>query len=365
MISTDKAVNPTNIMGATKRAAEMVIAALGSKYKTEFVSVRFGNVLGSHGSVVPLFERMIRAGGPVTVMHPDIVRYFMTIPEAASLVLQAAVLAKGGELFVLDMGQPVLIRELAERMIQLYAAQGGQKQVEIVYTGLRPGDKLYEELLTDDESLVKTELDKIYVTKPDRITETELTQMLQTLEDCMVSRGDMRACLHSLIPSFREADEVNGQTHFERIMDHERYMRAALQEAEQAAAEGEVPVGAVIVHGGEILARTHNRREQLHDPTAHAEILAIREAAEKLGSRRLTGCTLYVTLEPCPMCAGAMVMANLDACCFGANDEQQGCVESVYALASDPAFYHRVRCVGGLLEPECRELLQTFFQTKR
>ena len=210
LISTDKAVNPTNIMGATKRAAEMVIAALGNAYDTEFVSVRFGNVLGSHGSVVPLFERMIRAGGPITVMHPDIVRYFMTIPEAASLVLQAAVLAKGGELFVLDMGQPVLIRELAERMIQLYAAQGGQNRVEIVYTGLRPGEKLYEELLTDDESLAKTELEKIYVTKADRITEADLQEMLTALQKCMDTRGDMRACLHGVIPTFREPVEVNG-----------------------------------------------------------------------------------------------------------------------------------------------------------
>ena len=211
LISTDKAVNPTNIMGTTKRAAELVVAALGSEFDTEFVSVRFGNVLGSHGSVVPLFERMIRAGGPITVMHPDIVRYFMTIPEAASLVLQAAVLAKGGELFVLDMGQPVLIRELAERMLQLYTAQGGQNRVEIVYTGLRPGEKLYEELLTDDESLVKTELEKIYVTKADTVTQAEMQEMLQTLQKCMDTRGDMRACLHELIPSFREADEVNGQ----------------------------------------------------------------------------------------------------------------------------------------------------------
>jgi FlaA1/EpsC-like NDP-sugar epimerase len=212
LISTDKAVNPTNIMGATKRAAEKVVAALGGASGTEFVSVRFGNVLGSHGSVVPLFERQIRAGGPVTVMHPDIVRYFMTIPEAASLVLQAAVLAKGGELFVLDMGEPVLIRELAERMIQLYAAQGGQNHAEIVYTGLRPGEKLYEELLTGDESLKKTELEKIYVTQADRMSENELQEMLGTLQKCMDSRGDIRGCLHVLIPTFREAGEVNGRT---------------------------------------------------------------------------------------------------------------------------------------------------------
>ena len=210
LISTDKAVNPTNVMGATKRAAEMVVAALSNAFDTEYVSVRFGNVLGSHGSVVPLFERQIRAGGPITVMHPDIVRYFMTIPEAASLVLQAAVLAKGGELFVLDMGQPVLIRELAERMLQLYAAQGGQNQVEIVYTGLRPGEKLYEELLTDDESLTRTELEKIYVTNPDSMTQAQLQEMLKALWECADTRGDMRACLRRFIPTFRDACEVNG-----------------------------------------------------------------------------------------------------------------------------------------------------------
>ena len=149
------------------------------------------------------------------------------------------------------------------------------------------------------------------------------------------------------------------------MTEHERYMHIALGEAEIAAAEGEVPVGAVVVCKGEILSQTHNKREQQSDPTAHAEILALREAAAKLGNRRLTGCTLYVTLEPCPMCAGALVMANLSACYFGANDERQGCVESVYALPTDPAFYHAVRCVGGLLEVECQALLQNFFNTRR
>ena len=149
------------------------------------------------------------------------------------------------------------------------------------------------------------------------------------------------------------------------MTDHERFMRVALGEAGLAAAEGEVPVGAVIVRGDKILSQAHNRREQLNDPTAHAEILAIREAARVLQTRRLSDCTLYVTLEPCPMCAGALMMATLAACYFGANDERQGCVESVYALPSDPAFYHRVPCVGGLLEAECRALIQTFFQTRR
>ena len=160
LISTDKAVNPTNVMGATKRLAEMIIEALNAQTDTEFTAVRFGNVLGSHGSVVPLFEQQIRAGGPVTLTHPDIIRYFMTIPEAACLVLKAASMAKGGELFVLDMGRPVRIRELAERMIQLYAPRDGRK-VEIVYMGLRPGEKLYEELLLAGEGIAKTESEKI------------------------------------------------------------------------------------------------------------------------------------------------------------------------------------------------------------
>ena len=149
------------------------------------------------------------------------------------------------------------------------------------------------------------------------------------------------------------------------MTDHERYMAAALEESRLAAAEGEVPVGAVIVYEGEIIARAHNRREQQRDPTAHAERLAIRDASARLHTRRLTGCTLYVTLEPCPMCAGAMVMSNLSACFFGANDERQGCVESVYALPSDPAFFHRVQCAGGLMEAESRALMQTFFETRR
>jgi len=149
------------------------------------------------------------------------------------------------------------------------------------------------------------------------------------------------------------------------MTDHERYMRVALNEAELAAAQGEVPVGAVIVRGDEVIAQAHNIREQANDPTAHAEMLAIRMAAEKLGTRRLTDCTLYVTLEPCPMCAGALVMANLSACYFGASDERQGCVESIYALPSDPAFYHSVRCTGGLLEDECQALLKTFFEARR
>lgn len=146
---------------------------------------------------------------------------------------------------------------------------------------------------------------------------------------------------------------------------HEQMMREALIEAEKAFAEGEIPVGAVIAYQGEIIARAHNLREATGDPTAHAEVLAIREAAQRLGSRRLPECTLYVTLEPCPMCAGAMVMACLGRCYFGARDERQGCAESVYALTGDPAFYHRLPCVGGLMEAESSALLRRFFHSRR
>ena len=148
-------------------------------------------------------------------------------------------------------------------------------------------------------------------------------------------------------------------------MTHEELMREALAEAKKAFEEGEIPVGAVIAREGQIIARAHNLREQNGDPTAHAEVLAIREAARSLGGRRLNDCTLYVTLEPCPMCAGAMVMACLQKCYFGAKDERQGCCESVYALTNDPAFYHRLPCVGGLLEEEASRLMKEFFAQRR
>ena len=186
----------------------MIIEALNAQTETEFTAVRFGNVLGSHGSVVPLFEQQIRAGGPVTLTHPDIIRYFMTIPEAACLVLKAASIAKGGELFVLDMGQPVKIRELAERMIQLYAPHDGRK-VEIVYVGLRPGEKLYEELLLAGEGIAKTESEKIFVAKPELVDKPTLDAMLARLKRCLDEGGDMLACLHELVPTFKEADQVN------------------------------------------------------------------------------------------------------------------------------------------------------------
>ncbi len=148
-------------------------------------------------------------------------------------------------------------------------------------------------------------------------------------------------------------------------MRHEEWMHIALEEAGRALYEGEVPVGAVLVKDGQLVCACHNRREQTGDPTAHAEILCLQEGARRLGTRRLSDCTLYVTLEPCPMCAGAMVESYLGACCFGARDPQMGCCESVYALTQEKGFTHRLLCVGGMLEAECAGMLKVFFSTKR
>ncbi len=182
MISTDKAVNPTNVMGATKRVCEMIVQTFNKTSSTDFVAVRFGNVLGSNGSVIPLFKEQIASGGPVTVTDPDIIRFFMLIPEAVALVLKAGASAKGGEIFVLDMGTPVKIAELAENMIKLSGYKPGI-DIEIRFTGLREGEKLYEELLIDEEGIEKTADELIYVAKPTEIYEEELFEKLSDLEN--------------------------------------------------------------------------------------------------------------------------------------------------------------------------------------
>ena len=202
MISTDKAVNPTNIMGASKRICEMIIQSFDKHYDTEFVAVRFGNVLGSNGSVIPLFKKQIAAGGPVTVTHPDIIRYFMTIPEAVSLVLQAGVYAHGGEIFVLDMGEPVKILDLAKNLIRLSGYKVGE-DIEIEFTGLRPGEKLYEELLMDEEGLQDTENSLIHIGKPIEIDEMKFYAQLKALkEESKNECSDVRAMIHEIVPTY-------------------------------------------------------------------------------------------------------------------------------------------------------------------
>lgn len=210
LISTDKAVNPTNIMGATKRAAEMIIQSLNEESKTEFVAVRFGNVLGSNGSVIPLFKKQIEEGGPVTVTHPNIIRYFMTIEEAVGLVIQAGGMAKGGEIFVLDMGEPVKILDLARNLIRLSGFEP-DVDIKIVFTGLRPGEKLYEELLMSEEGLLDTKHKKIFIGRPIDFDKNELQKYLIELSNIVLEEDDelIEQAMKNLVPTFISPEVAN------------------------------------------------------------------------------------------------------------------------------------------------------------
>ena len=213
LISTDKAVRPTNVMGASKRICEIIIQAFAQLSPTEYAAVRFGNVLGSNGSVIPIFRRQIETGGPITVTHPDIIRYFMTIPEAVSLVLQCGAYAKGGEIFILDMGEPVKILDMAKKMIRLSGLVPG-KDIEIVFTGLRSGEKLYEELLIDDKNLVKTENKRIFVAQMGEIDPIDVCRRIKNLiEKAYKEPEDIRPDIKEIVPEFKP----NGEKKYEEV----------------------------------------------------------------------------------------------------------------------------------------------------
>lgn len=213
MVSTDKAVNPTNVMGATKRMCEMIVQSASTHGKVKYSATRFGNVLGSAGSVIPLFKRQIANGGPVTVTDKRIIRYFMTIPEASQLVLQSGAMAKNGELFVLDMGQPVKIMDLAENMIRLSGVQG----IEIVETGLRPGEKLYEELLVKTEELDKTSNSMIFIERDLALSSEEISTRLDILREACETGDEVQAreALRKVVPTFRKPEDVNQAAEFD------------------------------------------------------------------------------------------------------------------------------------------------------
>lgn len=220
LISTDKAVNPTNIMGASKRLCEMIIQTFSKYSNTEYVAVRFGNVLGSNGSVIPLFKKQMEEGGPVTVTHPDIIRYFMTIPEAVSLVLQAGAYAHGGEIFVLDMGEPVKIADLAKNLIRLSGYTLGV-DMEIKYTGLRPGEKLYEELLTKEEGLKKTANDLIFIGKPLEFDEVHFLSQLRELEEAAIDESrDIKEIVSRIVPTYhiKPEDKKRDEESYEQLV---------------------------------------------------------------------------------------------------------------------------------------------------
>lgn len=210
LISTDKAVNPTNIMGATKRLCEMIVQAMNKKSKTDYVAVRFGNVLGSNGSVIPLFKNQIKNGGPVTLTHKEIIRYFMLIPEAAQLVLQAGAFAKGGEIFILDMGEPVKIYDLAKKLIKLSGFEP-DVDIKIEVTGLRPGEKLYEELLMNEEGITETENNKIFIGVPSDFEIEELKEKINNLLFVAINENKevLKEKMKEIVPTFKEPKDAN------------------------------------------------------------------------------------------------------------------------------------------------------------
>ncbi len=222
MVSTDKAVNPTNVMGATKRMCEMMVQSASTYGKVKYSATRFGNVLGSAGSVIPLFKRQIAAGGPVTVTDKRIIRYFMTIPEAAQLVLQSGAMARNGELFVLDMGKPIKILDLAENMIHL----SGVPDIEIVETGLRPGEKLYEELLVNSEELDKTENDLIFIERDTPLQQEDIEKRLKNLHNACATGNDekVRVALRKAVPTYKTPEEVNAKAESSKEMKNKRQL---------------------------------------------------------------------------------------------------------------------------------------------
>lgn len=223
LISTDKAVNPTSVMGATKRVAEMIVQSMSVTSKTVFTSVRLGNVLGSRGSVIPRFKQQIMTGGPVTVTHPEMIRYFMTIPEAVQLVIQAGSLAKGGEVFILDMGKPTKIAELAKDLIRLSGLEP-DVDISIEYTGIRPGEKLYEELLTAEEGLTSTKHDRIFIGRPAIHSRVMLEANLSRLSLVLTDEADhIRSVLKQLVPSYVQCIPIESAAHPSNLSDEEKY----------------------------------------------------------------------------------------------------------------------------------------------